>query len=332
MVMMVMVMAAAGAVFIMLMVMLVMMLMLLVVVIMTAAAVLVLVMMVVMMLVLLVVMVVTAAAVLILVMMVVMVLMLLVVVIMTAAAMLVLVMMMVMMLVLFFLFVQALQLHLCQLSCQGSLALHGCDQLLAGQFAPGRGDQGSNLVMLPDQSNTGIQLCLGNGIGTGQDNGGSGLDLVVVELAKVLHIDLDLTGIGHSHGVAQGHFVTRHLFYSGNDVGQLAHAGWLDDDAVGMILCDHLGQSLTEIAHQAAADTAGVHLGDVDAGILQETAVDADFTEFVLNQDEFLALVGFADHLFDEGSLACTQEAGVNIDFSHKMHLLYKIFQLILYH
>ncbi len=201
---------------------------------------------------------------------------------------------------------------------QGGLTLHGGSQLLAGQLAPGGGDDDGLVIMLPEHGHGGIQLGLGNGIRPGQDNGGGGFHLVVVELAEVLHVDLDLARVHHGHGVAQGHLVVHDLLYGADHVGQLAHAGRLNEDPVGMVLLDDVGQSLAEVAHQGAADAAGVHLGDLNARILQKAAVNADLAELVLDQHDFLTLVGLGDQLLDEGSLAGSQEAGVNVNFCHK--------------
>ena len=182
---------------------------------------------------------------------------------------------------------------------------------------PGSGDDGSLCIVLSQQLHGSIQLLLRDGIGTGQDDGGSRLDLVVVELTEVLAVDLHLTGVNHSYGVTQGHFLVGHLVHSTDDIGQLANAGGLNQNPVRMVLVNHLLQSLAEVAHQGAADAAGVHLGDVDAGILQETAVNADLAEFVLNQNQLLTGIGLFDHFLNEGGLACTQEATVNINFGH---------------
>ena len=57
-----------------------------------------------------------------------------------------------------------------------------------------------------------------------------------------------------------------------------------------MVLVDHLLQSLAKIPHQGAADAAGVHLPDFNARLLEEAAVNADFTELILNEDQLLAL------------------------------------------
>ena len=211
------------------------------------------------------------------------------------------------------------------------LTFHCLHNLAARQLAPGSGDQRSMGIMLPEHGHCHIQLCLRNGIGTGQNDSRSGFHLIVVELTEVLHVDLYLAGIHHSHGVAQHHIFTGDLFHRGNNIRQLANTGGLDHNTVRMIALDDLCQRLTEIAHQTAANAAGVHLGNVDACILQETAINSDLTEFILDEHQLLAAVGFLNHLFDQGGFAGSKEAGININNSHSKHLLFQI-SAILYH
>ena len=45
--------------------------------------------------------------------------------------------------------------------------------------------------------------------------------------------------------------------------------------------------------------------------------INANFAEFVLNEDELLAVIGFLDHFFDERRLASAEETGININFCH---------------
>ena len=229
-----------------------------------------------------------------------------------AAAMLVMLMMVVLMVCVFQLF---------QLCSHSSLAFHGLDQLLPGQFPPGSGDYGSFGIVLSEHCHGLVQLILGNNIGTGENDGGGSLDLVVIELTEVLHIYLHLACICHCNGVAQLHIM--HLFHSADHIGQLANTGRLDDHTVGIVLSDHLLQRLAEITHQAAANAAGVHLGNVDACFLQEAAVNADLTKLIFDEHQLLAAIALSNHLLDQGSLAGAEEAGINIDFRHFIHLLY---------
>ena len=263
----------------------------------TAAMMLLLVMMVVMLTVA------TAAVVLFLVMMVVM----LTVATAAAVVLLIVVVMMVMVLMLQFLHVRSQRIP----------TGHCLQNLCTGELGPGSGHQSSFAVVLADQCHSGIQLSLGNGIGTGQDDGRSSLDLVVVELTEVLHIHLDLAGIGNRHSMTQHHILGDHLFHRSHNIAELAHTGGLDDDAVGVIFLDHLLQGLAEIAYQAAANAAGIHFCNVDAGILQEAAVDADFTELIFDQHQLLALISLLDHLLDQRGLASAEETGINVNFGH---------------
>ena len=213
-------------------------------------------------------------------------------------------------------------LELCQLGGQSCLTFHGLQQLSTGQLTPGSGNHGSLRIVLSQHLHSGIQLLLGDGIGTGEDDGGSGLHLVVIELTKVLHIHLHLTGIHHRHGIAQSHFLAHNLVDSADDIGQLAHTGGLNEDPVGMVLVNHLLQGLAEIAHQGAADAAGIHFGNVDACILQETAVNADLAELILDEHQLLTGIRLLNHFLNQSGLACTQEATVNINFRHSNRFL----------
>ena len=143
-------------------------------------------------------------------------------------------------------------------------------------------------------------------------------DLVIVELAEVLHIHLDLVHVGNGDKAVQLHIqMLCHALHGAGHIAQLANAGGLDNDAVGVVLLHHLLQRGAEIAHQRAADAAGVQLVDLDAAFLQKAAVNADLAKLVFNQHHLLACKGLGDELFDQGGFAGTKEAGENVDFSH---------------
>ena len=122
------------------------------------------------------------------------------------------------------------------------------------------------VVDLPDQFDCRIEFALSDVSGTGQDDRAGILDLVFVEFFEVLQIDLALAGVDDGHGAADlGAF---HFLHSGNDIGEFADAGGLDEDTVRSILIDDFFKSGAEIADEGAADAARVHLGDLDAGLL----------------------------------------------------------------
>ena len=208
-------------------------------------------------------------------------------------------------------------LHLGKIRSNSCLAFHGFHNLRACQLIPGGCDNGGGYIMLPEHNNGSIQFLLGNTVSTGQNDGTGSFNLVIIELTEVLHIDLHLTGIHHGNGTIQHDIVVGDLFYGGNNIGQLAYAGWFDYDTVGVIFSNHLGQRLAEITHQAAADAAGIHFGNVNTCILQETAVNTDFTKFVFNQHQLLSCIALRNHFLDQGCFAGTQEAGVYINLCH---------------
>ena len=216
-------------------------------------------------------------------------------VVMAAAAHTVLIVMMVMMLVLFFLVLLGVLLiglgsHGDQLRLEIVLGGHGLQDLLTGQGIPCGGHDGSGGVLLAQHGYGSGDLLLAGGLGAAEQDAACVADLVIVELAEVFHIHLDLVHIGHGDKAVQLHVqVLGHAFHSAGHVGELAHAGGLDDDAVGVVLLHHLLQSGSEVAHQRAADAAGVQLVDLDAAFLQKAAVDADLAELVLDQHDLLA-------------------------------------------
>ena len=193
-----------------------------------------------------------------------------------------------------------------QLLRQGAAALHGGHDLVPGELLPGGGEDGGLGVLVPQQADSRVQLGLVHVLGAGEEDGGGVFHLVVEELAEVLHIDLGLGGVDHGDKAVEleSGGLLLHPLHGGDDVGQLAHAGGLDDDAVGGVVGQYLLQGGAEVAHQGAADAAGVHLGDLHAGVLEKAAVDADLAELIFNEDDLLTVEGLVQQLFDESGLA----------------------------
>ena len=245
------------------------------------------------------------------------------VVMMAAAAHTVLMVVMMVMLVLFFLVLVGvlfvgLGSHGDQFGLEVVLGGHGLQDLLTGQVIPCGGHDGGGGVLFPQHCHGGGDLFLAGGLGAAEQDAACVADLVIVELAEVLHIHLDLVHIGHGDKAVQLHVqMLRHALHGAGHIAQLANARRLDDNAVRVVLLHHLLQSGAEIAHQRAADAACVQLVDLDAAFLQETAVNADLAELVLDQHHLLACKGLGDQLFDQGRFAGAKEAGEDINFSH---------------
>ena len=205
-----------------------------------------------------------------------------------------------------------------KLGNQVALTIHNGNDLCTGQFVPIGGHNGGGGVLFLDQGNGCGNLFLVCAAGAAQDDAGCVADLVIIELAKVLHIHFDLVHIGHSHKAVQADRQgLAHTLNSAGHITQLANAGRLDQDAVRVISLHDLFQCLAEVAHQGAADAAGVQLVDLNACLTHKAAVNADLAEFVFDQHDLFALERFLDELFDQGRFACTQKAGENINFSY---------------
>ena len=210
-----------------------------------------------------------------------------------------------------------------QIGGKGVALLHGSKQLLTRQLIPGGGDNRGIHVAAAQQTHGTGQLVLIHLLSTAEDDGTGMADLILVKLTEVLQVDTALGGICHGNGADQLHFgdLADHILYGLHDIAELANAGGLNDNAVGRELGHDLLQRLAEVAHQRAADAAGIHLGDLDPGLLEKTAVDADLAEFILNEDDLLTAQGLVQKLFDECGFTGTQEAGNNTDLGHRKFL-----------
>jgi len=195
---------------------------------------------------------------------------------------------------------------------------HGLEDLVAVQLIPGGCDDGRIGVVLAQQLDHGVDLFGGHVLGTAEQDGTGIFDLIGKELAKILEADLAAGTVDDGNRAAQ-----LHLDFLGGiddglgDIRQLADARGLDDHTVGVELGDDLLEGFAEVADQRAADAARVHFGNFYAGLLEETAVDADLAELVLDEDDLFALEGFVEQLFDEGSLAGTEKTGDDVDSCH---------------
>ena len=199
----------------------------------------------------------------------------------------------------------------------------GGEDGLAVQLVPRSRQNGGVGVLLAQHRGGSLELFLRELLRAGKNDRAGGLDLVVVELTEVLHIDLHLGGVGHGDIAVElelARALVDRALDGDDDVRELADAARLNEDAVGVELRHDLFERLVEVTDEGAADAARGHLGDLDARLLQKAAVDVDLAEFVLDQHEFFAAVGFRDQLFDERGLAGAQKAGENVNFRHKKY------------
>ena len=148
-------------------------------------------------------------------------------------------------------------------------------------------------------------------------------DLVLEEFTEVLQIHLALRRVHDGRQTAQFQAFVAGGHDRRRDFRQLADAGGFDHDAVWRVFFQRHFQRDFEIARQAAADAAGVHLAHLYARVLQEAAVDADLAELVLDDHDLLARISFRDQFLDQCRFTCSEETGVDINFCHMIHLFF---------
>ena len=208
-----------------------------------------------------------------------------------------------------------------QFSLKGRLLFHNLQNLFTSQLIPGSGDDRSLRIMFTQQRNGSFQLVLFNVLSTGQDNRRSMLDLVVIKFAEVFHVHFDLARIGNGGESTQYSTCGICRLNSTDNVRQLADTRRFNQNTVRMVLFNHLMQCGCKIANQAAADTTGVHLIDLNAGILQKSPVNSDFAKLVFDQYQLFTLIAFCNQLFNQSCFTGTQKTGENINFGHETRL-----------
>ncbi len=199
-----------------------------------------------------------------------------------------------------------------------ALLFHGFQELRTCQLIPRRCHDRRLTVLFPDESHRGVQFFGFHFLRAAQDDRLSALDLIVVELAEVFHVHFALGDIGDCRIAGKFNiFVRCHVQDRFDDVGKFADAGRLDDDPVRSKLRKHFLQCLSEISDQRTADASGVHLTDIDPGIFQKSAVNADLTEFIFNKNNLLSFQGVVKKLLDQRRFPRSEESRYDINLSH---------------
>ena len=192
-------------------------------------------------------------------------------------------------------------------------------QRVSGQVIPRRRHDADARMLLFHQRAALLDALCGQQLRAAENHRRARLNLVEEELAEVLHIHAALARV--HNGRATGHNEVAVAFLraldSGEDFAQLAHAGRLNQQAVRMILRNQVINRLLEVAHQRAADAAGIQLINDDARILHKAAIHADFAIFIFQQDDFFLRNAACQQLFDERRFARAQKTRNNVDLNH---------------
>ena len=192
--------------------------------------------------------------------------------------------------------------------------LQNLKKLFTGERRKRRRDDGCLLIDLANQSNRLIDFLLIGNIRAREHNGLCVLHLVVEELAEVLHVELRLLHIDEGdRRVARDFKLLLDIRNRAQHIRELTDAGGLDNHAIRCILAQNFLQRGRKITDQRAADATGVHLTNLNAGILQKSAVNADFAELVFNQHDLLSGESLREQFFNKCGLSRTEKAGNNI-------------------
>ena len=87
-----------------------------------------------------------------------------------------------------------------------------------------------------------------------------------------------------------------------------------------MIGFNNVVKILSEVSNQSTANTTTVDFGNLNTGILQETCINTDLTEFIFYNHNLFASISFSNHLLHESCLTSSKESGNNIYFNHTFH------------
>ena len=162
-----------------------------------------------------------------------------------------------------------------------------------------------------------LELCLGSSVGMAENDTARVLYLIVKELAKVLHIHLALVHVGNHGKAVELYILCRRIPDRSDNVRELSDTRGLDDNSVGRVLVDNLSKCLAEVSYERAADASRIHLGYIDARVLEKSAVNAYLAELVFYKNQLLSLVRFSYELIYKSCLSCSQKAGNNIYLCH---------------
>ena len=177
------------------------------------------------------------------------------------------------------------------------------DLFLAQKRQVGGNDVGLP-IYFPDNLDRFLDFCFARLIGAGHQDAICVLDLIHVELGKVSAIELALGAIHHGNAGIHRNGLVANSVYRRNHVGKLSHTRGFNQNPIGGITFDGFLQGQGKITHQAAANTTGNHFGNLDPCILQKSAVYANFTKLIFDQNQLFPLEHFTDESFNKGGLS----------------------------
>ena len=124
------------------------------------------------------------------------------------------------------------------------LLLHSGKDILTVKLVPRSSNYSSGLVVLSDKLNCSLNLIALGNICVGKNYTRRVSNLIVIELAKVLHIHLALINVGNGCKGVKRSLVGFNGAHRLDNVGKLAYTAGLDNNSIGMVFIKHLTKRL----------------------------------------------------------------------------------------
>ena len=235
----------------------------------------------------------------------------------TAFAMLTVIVMMVVMIVTVVMVMLMLLLKRLYSILESILMLHSNENILAVKIIP-RGSYYNCIgIMLTKKGYAFGYLLFPCSLGVRKNDGRCMLDLVIIEFAEILHIHLALINVGNGGKAIKNSAVLLCSFSRTNNVRKLTNTRGLNNNSIRSVFLKHLYKRLRKVTYERATDATGIHLGNLNSSIGKESTVNTDLTKLVLNKNNLFTGIRLLNKLLDQRGLACTEEAGKYIYFSH---------------
>ena len=183
---------------------------------------------------------------------------------------------------------------------QRVLLFHGGKDSLSFKLFPRCGNKRRGRIFFAKQFDTGGEFFLGYSVRMRKDDAGGIFHLIVEKFAEIFHIHLTFSRVDDgAECIENGAFQLR-IGNGFDHVTEFSDSGRFDHNPVGMIFRFDFFERFGEIPDQRTTDTTGIHFRNFYSGVLQKSAVNPDFAEFVFNQYDLFARVGFLYQFFDE--------------------------------
>jgi hypothetical protein len=172
-------------------------------------------------------------------------------------------------------------------------SLHSPEQLLGVKLCNRSRHENCAFVMLPDKRYRLLELLFRGFIGMAENDTARVFYLIPEKLTKVFQIHFALVYVGNDRKAIELYILCRRISDRSDNVGKLANARRLDYNAIRRVFVYNLSECLAEISNERAADTSRIHLGYIDARILEKSAVYAYLSKLVFDKHQPLSLVRF---------------------------------------